>query len=337
MQVPTPEEYLSPIKNATLEASFQAWQSLGNLAPGDDSSASAEVASCIHLGTLRSSAQCTGAGSNSSPPQTPESALLREVLGYKELLKDLTSITPAIKPNTVEKLLSVCTPENRRVARILSGLGCLMGTRPGEVPGLDSSATHLAAASFFLEVPDWKMAASLLAPAKWSLSHSYFLAGQILIAKGHSAPAVVAWEMGSGLGDEACLAHLVAWELLGGVANSAGVDSAQRFRTLHRSAERGYQLPLLAAAQALELGLGVDKDIGLASTYMVLAKLTPIPLGLRETARALLVPHGAAGREFRPTPGALHALLFNWASKHTHSPVHQAAAREWARLRHARL
>jgi hypothetical protein len=325
--VPIPKQYLKPIANAALEAAFQAWQSLGNSSPTDFSGAAPAIADCIKLGALSFSKK-----TKFSLPLEKfdgESQILGEILGYRELWLALSGENPTVPKPVVEKLLPPCLSGVRRCQKILAALGFLFGDKPGEVPGMDLSAKHLTASMFFLEAGDLSAASRVLASGGWCLPQSYFVAGQIMLSASHTEPALTAFEMGAGMGDDACLSCCAALEFLNGNTYSPS------FSALHRGAERGFAAPLLAAAAALSLGAGVDKDDELATTYVSLAKKCFLPPNIYEKLRLMAAARAPEllSKENRPRPcqGAL-SMTLNWASKHPGDPVHLLAAREWQRL-----
>lgn len=323
VRVPVPEKYLQQVEIAILDAAFQAWQSLGNASPLDDSGASGEVAACIESAcpfSLRRASELLARDDSASGTR-------REMSGYCDLLEGLSGASPSIPPSAIEKLLPCCSPGNARAQKIMSAVGCVLGGQPGDVPGLDRPSSFLAAAEFFVEAGDPASSALLLSRGSWDFSRSYRVAGQVLALTPHLRAARVAWEMGSGMSDEVSASHCAAFDYL------EKKGSPSRFRAMHHAAERGFVLPLVVSAAALELGVGVDPDPSLASAYMSAAtRLSPPSYLLCEVREKM-----NAGRrlvcEDRPARGNATEIMFNWSSKHVADPIHRAAAMEWSRAR----
>jgi hypothetical protein len=263
------------VEIAILDAAFQAWQSLGNASPLDDSGASSEVAVCIEsacpFSMDRSSAMLDQGDS--------ASGIRREMSGYCDLLAGMSSPSPEIPPSAVEKLLPCCAPGNSR--------------------------------------------------GSWNFPRSYRVAGQALVLTPHLRAARSAWEMGSGMSDEVSSSHCAAFDYL------ENKGSPSRFRAMHHAAERGFVLPLVVSAAALELGVGVDPDPSLASAYMYAAsRLSPPEALLREVREKMNDGHRLTC-ESRPARVNATEIMFNWSSKHVTDPIHRAAALEWSRARSA--
>lgn len=323
MRVSVAFKYLKQVEFAILDAAFQSWQSLGNSDPLDDSGASAEVSACI-------SAPCPFNLREASLALSSEdysSGLAREMSGYCDLLTGLSRPRPKVPPSAIEKLLPCCTPENVRAQRILSATGCILGAGPGEVPGLDRSSAFLAAAEFFVEASAPRPASLILSRGKWDLPRSYRTAAMSLLLTPHHRPARVAWEMAASMGDETSSSHCAAYDYL------EGKGSPSRFRAIHRTAERGFILPLLVAASALELGVGVDRDQALASAYMSVAKKMRPPTHLVSLVRGKMNGGKVLRCEHHPAQKNASAIMFNWSSKHASDPIHLHAAKEWRRAR----
>lgn len=322
-RVPVPDKYLRQIELAILEASFQAWQSLGNLSPLDDSGISGEISSCV-------SASCPfdlPSASVQLADSTSERA--REISGYCDLLRGLTAPRPSVSPSAVEKLFPCCTQGNPRAQKILSAAGCILGGMPAEVPGLDRPSSILAAAEFFASSGDTRASSLLLSHESWKFPRSYRLAAMVLMTTHHPRAARVAWEMGAGMGDEISSSHCAAFDYL------EGKGSPSRFRAIHQAAERGFPLPLLLSAAALELGVGVDRDRALASVYMSVAKRIASHSYMLDTMRAKMNDGRPFSCERRSAPTNASEIMFNWASKHSADPIHTLAAIEWRRVRMA--
>lgn len=321
--MPVPRKYLRQLELAFLDASFQAWQSLGNTSPADDSGAAGETRSCI----LASRALPNSLSVLALSTDESSSPLLREMSGYRALLKSLSAPEPDVPTIAIQNLLPSCAPGNRRAQKILSAVGCIIGGSPGEVPGLDRQSAFISAAEFFMEAGSPRIASSLVSRGGWDLPHAYRTAALTLTVARHPRPARVAWEMGAGMGDDVSSAHCAAFDYL------EGRGSPSRFRALHRAAERGYILPLLVAAASLELGIGVDRDLSLASAYMSVARLLDSRLEMLPEIRERLNGGRPLSCEHRTTPSNASAIIFNWASKHVSDPIHVCAAEEWHRLR----
>jgi len=256
----------------------------------------------------------------------PHNPLLVEIQGYHELWLSMSSPHPVVPQASVARLLPPCLAGSRRLQKILAALGCIFGNHPGEVPGLDLAATHLIASLFFLEADDLSTSALVLGGARWSLPQSYLVAGLIMLAAGHLKPAVSAFEMGAGMGNDACISHCASFAFL------AGDGSSSTFAAMHRGAERGFAVPLAAASAALSLGAGVDRDDRLAAVYMSMAKRSFLPAWLGDEIRRFAKANSVAtGEIIRGYQGSL-AILLNWASKHQNDPVYLLAAREWQRI-----
>lgn len=317
-------KYLRQVELAILDAAFQAWQSLGNTSPIDDSGAPEELATCLSVVCpldLPRATELLGADELASGSS-------REMSGYCDLLTGLSHPEPHISASAIEKLLPCCAPGNARVQKILSAVGCMIGGGPGEVPGLDRQSSFIAAAEFFVDAGDASAGARLLSKGSWDFPRSYRTAAMALMLTPHLRAARVAWEMGSGMSEEVSASHCAAFDYL------EGKGSPSRFRAMHHAAERGFALPLVVSSAALELGVGVDQDGPLASAYMSLAKGLPSSSAvLLSEIRAKMNGGLPLNCEKRPAPRNATEIMMNWASKHVSDPIHRTAALEWSRIR----
>lgn len=290
------DHFKKPIENAMVKATFAAWLDLGNSSPLNWSGAETGVRSCLKFAR-------EGFSNPDLLLDPGDCPVSREAAAYALAAKSLNEESD--REEALDKLCRLAYSGNKRAQRVLAGFGHLLLGDGLVVPGLDDGRVRVEAAEFYLESGDTQAAAEALSSGGWWGREAYLCGGRILLEEGMVKEAREAFAIGGGLGESGCRGYTVA------LHGTGRPMSAEDFRVVQAAAERGFRLPLVAAAEALALGVGVDPDPLLASFYRAVAEEEEV-----ET-------RGGGGKDF-------FEVIFSWAGKHPEDPIHLLAAKRWA-------